>query len=426
MIDEFQDTNLAQIELIKLILNKEHNICVVGDDSQSIYGWRGADIEYILNFDKSFENVRKINLTKNYRSTENILNAANTLIDKASEKHEFKKALVAFHKKQGKIKLVNAYNEFEEAENIAKQVKKLLDKGGNPEEIAILYRSNMISSLIEQEFIKKKIPYQILKGRALLQKKVIQDFMSFLQLIINPKNSIALENALQSKAKLMSKLKIEEAKTLAKERGLSFTDFIFSGEWEKMKLTKPQKVKITSFIIQVDKLKKLVKEGLDMTSLLLFFEENFPLIKEYQKEIDNSKSITTVETATKALKDLGIFFEIAKSYSSLEEFVDDISLNDSPEEEEKKKVSLLTMHASKGLEFKYVFLARMNQGVIPTSRSIGNLELLEEERRLAYVAITRAKKFLYISYVKFQRRQNLTASQFLFESGLLKPKGRYF
>ena len=171
MVDEFQDTNYAQIELLNLILNKDDNICVVGDDSQSIYGWRGADIEYILNFHKQYREVKKINLKENFRSTTEIVKKANNLIEKSTEKHEFKEALIAFKKERGFVKKQEYLNQWKEAEGIVRYIKGLLNKNIEPKDIVILYRSNFIANSFEKELIKNKVPYVIYKGKSIDAKE---------------------------------------------------------------------------------------------------------------------------------------------------------------------------------------------------------------------------------------------------------------
>jgi len=422
MVDEFQDTNWAQIKLLNQLLNpKKQNICVVGDDSQSIYSWRGADIEYILSFHKKYEEVLKINLTKNYRSTKEIVGHANKLIENANEKHEFKEALKAFKKEKGKIETLETENEYDEARKISYKIRNLITKKIQPKDIAILYRNNFISLSLEKELIKNHIPYQIYKGKALLQKKAIQEYMNHIALFLNPKNSVALEICLTSTSKILSPKKLDEMKIEAKSKKITLEEYIFNEKWKNIKLTKPQINKLNSFIYHTKEMRKLLKnKDFVNEEFLIKFYQDFPLIKEHERIREETKSIKTKEQAEKALADINMINSIIMSYKTIEEFMEAISLNSETEESEENKVTLMTIHASKGLEFSYVFLARMNQGVIPSMRSVSNAALLEEERRLAYVGITRAKKFLHISFVRKQRYENLTPSIFLFESGLLK------
>lgn len=425
MIDEFQDTNYSQIRLLNLILNNDDNICVVGDDSQSIYGWRGADIEYILNFHKNYDNVLKINLTKNYRSTKEIVSHANTLIEQAEQKHEFKEALEAFKKEQGKILCKGLENEYVEAQAITFYIKQLLLKGAKPNEIAILYRNNFIASSLEKELIKSRVPYRIYKGRTLLQKKAVQEYLSFINFFVNPKNSVALELALTSSAKILTENKMDEIKRYIYQKDIDLTEFIFSEEWSEINLSKSQKNKLASFVINTIEIQKQIKEGLINEEFLNLFYEKFPLIKEYENTLLESNSAKTREQADKALKDISLINSIIMDFKTIREFIDSISLaettdkdDDEDEESNKHKINLMTIHASKGLEFDFVFVARMNQGIIPSTKSLEEASLVEEERRLAYVAITRAKKFLHVSYVKTSRTGNMLPSMFIREANI--------
>lgn len=427
MIDEFQDTNLAQIRLIKNILNKNENICVVGDDSQSIYGWRGADIEFILNFHTKFEDVLKINLKKNYRSTREIVSHANKLIENAEEKHEFKKALESFKKEKGKVICRMLETEYDEARIVAMYIKEMLKKKVKPSEIAILYRNNFIAMPVEKELIKQGIPYKIFKGRSLLQKKAVQEFMNYISLFLNHKNNMAIEACLTSTGKILSIKKVEELKNLAKSEKKDLSDIIFSEDFKKIKMSKPQKDKLESFSLQTIRMRELLREGkIQNEEFIHKFYESFNFIKEFERISKESTSIKTRESAEKALEDLNNIFSILMSYKTVEDFAESISLNESTEEdsEENNKVNLLTIHSSKGLEFSFIFVVRMNQGILPSSRSLVSQSLLEEERRLAYVAITRAKKFLHISYIKRSRSETWSPSQFLFESKILKKAVR--
>jgi len=311
--------------------------------------------------------------------------------------------------------------EYDEAKVIAMYIKEMLKKKVKPSDIAILYRNNFIAISIEKELIKQGVPYKIFKGRSLLQKKAVQEFMNFVSLFLNHKNNVAIEACLTSTAKILSAKKVEELKNLAESEAKDLSDIIFSEDWKKIKLSKPQKDKLESFIVQTIEMRKKIEEGgMQNEEFIQNFYEYFPLIKEYERIAKESTSIKTRESAEKAIEDLNNIFSIVMSYKTVEDFAYSISLSESTEEEEEDKVNLMTIHSSKGLEFSFVFLARMNQGVIPSSRSLVNQGLLEEERRLAYVAITRAKKFLHISYIKRSRGEIWTPSQFLFESKILK------
>jgi len=422
MVDEFQDTNYSQIRLLNLILNENQNICVVGDDSQSIYGWRGADIENILSFHKEYKEVLKINLTKNYRSTEEIVGIANKLIGNAEQKHEFKEALEAFRQDKGKVTCRSLETEYDESRVVAFYIKQIIEKKVEPKDIAILYRNNFISISIEKELIKNRIPYRIHKGRSLLQKKAVQELMNHIALFLNPTNNVVLEFCIVSTSKIMSQKKMDFIKQKAVEKNVDLNTFLHSEDIKKVKLNKPQTDKLTSFLAQTDSMRLKIKEGLVNEEFLNEFYKNFLLIKEYERIVQETTSETTREAAGKALEDISTINSIIMSYQTLDEFLEAITLDGTEDKEEENKVNLMTVHSSKGLEFDYVFLLRMNQGILPSTRSLASKALIEEERRLAYVAITRAKRFLHISYIQRSRGELWAPSMFLNEAKLLKRK----
>lgn len=421
MIDEFQDTNFAQIELMNLILNQDDNICVVGDDSQSIYGWRGADIEYILNFHKKFRKVLKINLVHNYRSTKDIVNRANELLLSATQKHEFKEALRAFTKDKGTILNKTFDNQNVEAMAVSYYISQLISKGAKPESIAILYRSNFIVPAFEKELIKKRIPYKIFKGRTLLQKKSIQEYIQFFQCFVNEKNSISIEQALLSKAKYIGPSKLDEIKKELDLKEITLADYLFNDQKIDLKLSKSIQDKLDSFVTGVKTVRTMMENEATNREIADYFYHHFSLVKEHQRTVQESTSVASKEASEKAITDMALLTSILCSFNSLEEFLETVTLDSAEEEDENaSKVNLMTVHASKGLEFEYVFVVRFNQGVFPSNRSLTEPLALEEERRLAYVAITRAKKFLHISNAKMGFNGPMAPSQFIKEAGLDK------
>lgn len=428
MVDEFQDTNYAQIELLDLIINDKNNICVVGDDSQSIYGWRGADISYILSFQDRFENTKIVNLTKNYRSTESIVNKANKLLESAEEKHSLKESLVAFRKDKGKIsitkykgeqrrnnkgELIFVPAEIIENEGTIKKIKELIDDGVKPSEIAILYRTNAIYKGLETILISEGIPYQIYRGRSIMEKKVVQELISLIQFIINPKNSIELERYLSSTAKILTPKKIEELKDESKE---SIANLLNKGLYKNYKLTSKISEKLDSFMKFINEIREDIEEKSmeEITNKIL--QEAF-LYEEYKNIAATSKSETSVKQAENAMIDFEWFLVLMNRYENLKLFFEEVILASETEINDDQKIKLMTVHSSKGLEFSHVFLVRFNNGVFPSQRSIQELNL-EEERRLAYVAITRAKNNLYISYVDYAFGKPVKKSMFIDEAKL--------
>lgn len=423
MVDEFQDTNFSQIELLNLILNKDDNICVVGDDSQSIYGWRGADIDYILTFHKNHRTVKKINLKENFRSTKEIVEKANKLIESAEEKHEFKEALQAFKNEKGFIKKQNYLNQFKEAEGITNYISQLLNKNIEPKDIAVLYRNNYIASSFEKELIKKKIPYKIYKGRALMQKKAIHEYMAIYHFLVNRENNIALETIITS-SKILTEKKLEEIKSKTDINEFIFgkvKDTLFEEEDQFDKLSKTQKERIIKFKKNINIVTLMMENHEKMTDIVSFINREFLFLKNLENTIETSKSAKSIDAAEKALENINLLISIILDFHTIEEFIEEIGLDENTDkkDEEENKVNLMTIHNSKGLEFDCVFIPRMNQGVIPSARSLENQKVYEEERRLAYVALTRAKRFLYISYIeKDMFKKDAYPSDFIKEAGI--------
>ena len=427
MVDEFQDTNYAQIKLLDLITNTQNNICVVGDDSQAIYGWRGADIEHILTFHTRFENTKIVNLHKNYRSTETIVGKANCLLENAKEKHNSKETLSAFRKDNGKIELSKVtgklvFGKFKsaetiETENVTNTIEKLLESGVKPEDIAILYRTNDISRAFEAPLLNKKIPYQIYKGRNIMEKKVVQEIISLIEFIINKDNSINLERFLTSNAKILTVKKISE---LLDEIKKPLSEIFNKRLYKKAKTTAKQIDKLEKFMNFVDFARNFEGDIEDLTNS--FFSDSI-LYTEYQEVIKKSKSEKTIESAESAINDFEWFIVLINKYKTLREFYDEMILISETEIPDENKIKLMTVHASKGLEFGYVFLVRFNNDVFPSYRSIVERNL-EEERRLAYVAITRAKTHLYISYLDKIYGKDALPSIFIKEAGLIEFERR--
>lgn len=415
MVDEFQDTNYSQITLLDLILNKNQNICVVGDDSQSIYGWRGAEIQYILNFHKKYKNCIVINLTENYRSSENIVLSANTLIDTAEEKHSLKEKLKAFKKDAGEIHCIEYEQDYIEAQNVAKNIKSILNKGVNPNDIAILYRSNFVVNSLEKELIKEKVPYQIFKGRSILQRKSAIEFMNLINCAINEKNILSLTEFLTSTSKIVSEKRMNEIISFVKDNQLDLVSFLKDGNH---KLLKSIKDDLFMFFTFMDTLRNYISKN-DMFAISDLIVNNGFLFAEYQRIIKESKSEATVQQAESSLNNLYVLISLMTEYNSMEEFFDDVVLSSETESSDTEKVNLMTVHASKGLEFEYVFVVRFNNGVFPSSKNT-DFASLQEEKRLAYVAITRAKKYLSVSYALKTFGKDMGPSPFIREAGLLQ------
>ena len=386
LIDEYQDTNEAQYTFSKLLSAKYRNIFVVGDNDQAIYAFRGANYKNILNFEKDYPESKTILLEENYRSTKTILNAANCVIKNNKERKD--KNLWSNNEEGNKIKYKVVENEKEEASFVADSIKELIDKGIKEEDIAVLYRTNAQSRVIEEEMLKKNIKYRIVGSFYFYNRKEIKDLLCYLRLINNHKDDVSFLRVINTPKRGIGEKTLDNLTSIANEEGLSLYDAITSGkELEFKKLIE----ELTSD-----------SENLSLTELIDTILDKSGMKKEY-----SSSKLLEDEIR---LENLNEFKSITKSYeeeygsATLSDFLDEISLvSDMSEHQEgNDRVSLMTVHSVKGLEYDYVFIVGMEEGIFPHYNAInygGNAEI-EEERRLCYVAITRAKKDLTITSAK--------------------------
>lgn len=379
-IDEYQDTNEAQYTLSKMISEKYKNICVVGDESQSIYSWRGANYKNILNFEKDYKNANIILLEQNYRSTKRIIEAANSIIKNNKDKKD--KHLWTDNDIGSKIKYLRCYDEKDEVYNIINEIKHYNNDGISYKEMVVLYRTNAQSQSIERGFIENGVPYKVVGSYAYFNRKEIKDLVSYLRLINNTSDNVSLLRCINSPKRGIGNKTIEKLEYEANLNNTSIFDIIGSGkelEFKNIIINIINKINDISFI--------------DLVELVL---SNSGLKNEYEKE-------DTIEAQSK-LENLEEFKSIAKNFedynpgATLEEFLMEISLiSDVKEIHNDDVVTLMTMHAAKGLEFDIVFVSGLEEGLFPHSNSMMDEKELEEERRLFYVAITRARKVLYLT-----------------------------
>ena len=379
-IDEYQDTNEAQYLLSKMISDKYKNICVVGDESQSIYSWRGANYKNILNFEKDYKNAKVILLEQNYRSTKTILEAANSVIKNNKEKKD--KHLWTLNGKGSKIKYLRCYDEKDEILNIINTIKKFKSEGIPYKEMVVLYRTNAQSQSIERGFIENTIPYKVVGSYAYFNRKEIKDLVAYLRLINNEKDDVSLIRAMNAPKRGIGAKTIEKLELNANENNVSIFDSITSGKelaFKNLILDIKEKMKDKSFV--------------DLVELVL---DESGLKDEYkEKTIENESRLENLEE----FKSIARNFEDYNPGATLEEFLIEISLISDVKEASDcdEVVTLMTMHAVKGLEFDVVFITGLEEGLFPHSNSMFDESELEEERRLFYVAITRAKKVLYLT-----------------------------
>lgn len=379
LIDEYQDTNKAQYVLTKMISAKYQNICVVGDNDQSIYAFRGADYKNILNFEKDYQNAEVILLEENYRSTGNILNVANSIIKNNKERKE--KNLWTSNEEGDKIKYHKANDEQDEAWYVLDEVKRLINNGVNKSEIAILYRTNAQSRNLEETFLKNNIPYKVIGSFYFYKRKEIKDLIAYLKLIYNPNDDVSLERIINVPKRGIGLKTIENISNSASLNNISMFDAINDG-------------KELIFKELINKIRNK-KDELSLTELIdLILDESGmkdELVSEKTLEADiRLENLEEFKSITK-------HFEEENGLISLEDFLEEISLVADTEEykDNNDLVTLMTVHSAKGLEFDYVFLVGMEEGIFPHNNSFSSNIELEEERRLCYVAVTRAKKNLY-------------------------------
>lgn len=380
-IDEYQDTNEAQYILSKMISAKYKNICVVGDDAQSIYSWRGANFKNILNFEKDYKNAKVILLEQNYRSTKTILNAANSVIKNNINKKD--KNLWTDNETGEKIKYVRTNDEKDEASYVTREIRNLVNNGVSLDDIAVLYRTNAQSRTIEEGFLNSNIPYRIVGAFAFYSRKEIKDLLAYLKLIYNTKDDVSLMRIINYPKRKIGAKTIENLSMDAVLNGTSMFDVISSGkelEFKKLILEMKEKSEVLSLTETIDMV-------LDLSGIKSELESEHTLEADIRLEnLNEFKSITKT-------------FEEESGIASLEDFLNEVSLvsdvNDQ-KNDDLPKVTLMTIHAVKGLEYKYVFVIGMEENIFPHVNSCEEDGGIEEERRLCYVAITRAKEKLYL------------------------------
>lgn len=380
-IDEYQDTNEAQYLLSKMISAKYKNICVVGDDAQSIYSWRGANFKNILNFEKDYKDAKVILLEQNYRSTKTILNAANSVIKNNVQKKD--KRLWTENETGEKIKYVRALDEKEEASFVTREIKGLLESGVSLDDIAVLYRTNAQSRTIEEGFLNSNIPYRIVGAFAFYSRKEIKDLLAYLKLIYNTKDDVSLTRIINCPKRKIGVKTIENLSMDAVLKGTSMFDAIEKGK----------ELDFKNLILEM----KEKSESLSLTETIDMVLEKSGIRSELESEHTLEADIRLENL--EEFKSITKTFEEESGIASLEDFLNEVSLvSDVSEQKDDNtpKVTLMTIHAVKGLEFKYVFVVGMEENIFPHVNCIEEPDGLEEERRLCYVAITRAKKKLYL------------------------------
>lgn len=409
MVDEYQDTNNLQYKILQKLCLCHDNLCVVGDDDQSIYGWRGAKIENILNFQDEFKDTKVIRLEKNYRSTNQILQAANELI--SHNKNRLGKNLISTIENGKDIEFLDNENEQNESFEIAKKVLALIKNGVEPKDIAILYRVNALSRSLEDGLNKAEISYKIVAGTKFYERAEIKDIIAYLRIILNPNDDFSLLRIINRPKRGIGNKMFSIIEQIALNKNISLFEALLTEEISALSQNSQKAIK--KFCEDINN----IKNSDNLIEMLDKFEKLINLKGYYENLQDGNDKIANIDEFYALLKDKTNEDE----NFDLETFLNEISLQSDQDSISDNSLNLMSIHASKGLEFDYVFVIGLEEGFFPL---IGSDNDIEEERRLAYVAITRAKKSLTLSYAKSRfyrgRREEFAKSRFLSETGLCK------
>lgn len=411
LVDEYQDTNRLQYEIIKHLSSRHRNIFVVGDDDQSIYAFRGADLRNILDFEQDFPDARIIRLEQNYRSTKNILKAASTVI--AHNRMRKGKTLWTQNPEGKKIFIFECDTEREEAETVAKIIEK---SGREYKDFLILYRTNAQSRAFEERFHLEGIPYQIVGGMKFYERQEIKDILAYLRILVNPKDEIALLRIINVPPRGIGTKTVQAIKNLVEVKNTSFLDAFV--HLEDLNLSRSRKEKLQNFFSLITDFKEKARE-IDVYELTKYIIDKIDYMQYLEREFDPEKAEMKKEYVKELLGEIEEFVK-GNPGADVEDYIHYTSLlTDIDEFEEKENmVTMMTVHNAKGLEYPVVIITGLEEGVLPHIRSMGDSHEIEEERRLFHVALTRAKEEVYITYSRlryFRGERYLTPSRFLEE-----------
>ncbi|KRN27271.1 ATP-dependent DNA helicase PcrA [Lactobacillus selangorensis] len=421
-VDEYQDTNEAQYELVRMLSAKYRNLCVVGDADQSIYGWRGANMENILNFEKDYPDAKTVMLEQNYRSTKMILDAANDVIKNNTNRKP--KRLWTDNNDGPKITYYRAQNEHDEALYVVSKIQEArqehhLDYG----DFAVLYRTNAQSRVIEESFLKSNVPYKMVGGHKFYDRKEIRDVLSYLRLVVNPADSLSFERVVNSPKRGIGPGSLQK-----------LTDFADEHDWTLLEAAQnaelsPISGRARNTLVQFGKMIQQLQQEKDsaditVTSLMeaILEQSGYKKALEAENNLESQNRLDNINELLSVTQQFDASYEPEDENSDLfVDFLADLALVSAQDDvdEDAQEVTLMTLHAAKGLEFPVVFLVGMEEGIFPLSRAAADEDELEEERRLAYVGITRAKQKLYLtnsySRMLYGRHQSNPASRFIGE-----------
>jgi DNA helicase-2/ATP-dependent DNA helicase PcrA len=413
MVDEYQDTNELQLKLLQKLCSAHNNLCVVGDDDQSIYGWRGAHIRNIMEFDQDFNGTSVFKLEENYRSREPILKVANSLIE--HNRSRLGKKLIPTRGSGEDVTILNSNDENEEARKIASKVTKLLDSGVKAEDIAVLYRVNVLSRSIEEGLNRAGIAYKLVGGLRFYDRAEIKDLISYIRVITNFHDDFSFKRIVNKPKRGLGKASVDKIELAAHANESSIFDYIEKISLSDLELLVKNKNAKTlkKFVKDIQSVAKVVAES--TYNFIDVLEETFHLKNIYAGMPDEAEKILNMDEF------YGLFRDFVKNSpeASLDEFLNELTLQSEQDQVEGESIYMMSIHASKGLEFDHIFIIGMEEGFLPL---IGDGSDLEEERRLGYVSFTRAKETLTLSHVGSRfykgRRSDLQKSRFFNEAGL--------
>ncbi len=418
LIDEYQDTNLAQYKFAKLLSEKHQNICVVGDDDQGIYGWRGANIKNIQSFENDFKNVTVVKLEQNYRSTKNVIKAAGCVIEQNNSRVD--KILWTDNNEGETITIYQASDQENEAEYVVEQMRKQKQLGVSLKDMAVLYRTNYQSRAVEEALLKAGLPYKLVGGFRFYERKEIKDIISYLRFCFNLKDELSVDRIINTPTRKIGLKSLAKLHELAKETGCTLGEFLV-GAYISFNPEHKGEVKISNRVLEkIDSLKNewekyihavklfgniyFVSKGKDLSEIIDYILEKTKYVQWFD---DHTEQADMKKENILELKNVAYSYSQKDEQKSLEMFLNEINLIE--QEQDKNQdgsgnyVNLMTLHSSKGLEFDYVFMVGMEEGLLPHSRSFMEEDEMEEERRLCYVGITRARQKLFLTFA--ERRQ---------------------
>ncbi|MDF1878744.1 UvrD-helicase domain-containing protein [Sulfurimonas sp. SAG-AH-194-C20] len=413
MIDEYQDTNELQLKLIQKLCTSHNNVCVVGDDDQSIYGWRGAHIRNIIEFDQDFKDAKVFKLEENYRSRTPILKVANALIE--HNRSRLGKKLIATRGNGEDVTVLNSMDESEEARKIALNIQKLLDSGVAAKEIAVLYRVNVLSRSIEEGLNRSGIGYKLVGGQRFFDRAEVKDLISYLRVVTNPHDDFSIKRIVNKPKRGLGKASVDKIELAAHANETSIYEYIKTSDISVLieLVKKKNATTLKSFVENLDEVARVSKES--TYEFIDALEDTFHLKHIYKGMQDEEDRVRNMDEF------YGLFRDFIKKSPdvSLDEFLNELTLQSEQDQVEGESIYMMSIHASKGLEFGHVFIIGMEEGFLPL---VGDGSDLEEERRLGYVSMTRAKDTLTLSHAGSRfykgRRSELAKSRFFNEAGL--------